>query len=250
MSNTPSSEPLVLAVDDEAGILRVLRLELSNQGFRVMTTTDPDEAVEIVKEHSPAIALLDVRMPDVTGYELMKRLRAVGQLAVIMVTAKDREVDKVHGLQTGADDYVVKPFSPEELGARIRAVLRRSTGANEVERIVRCDDVEVDLDRRLVRKAGNPVTLTRTEWQLLQFLASNQGKMNLSGEILAKVWGPEYRADVQYLRVWVSRLRTKLESDAANPKVITTQMGVGYKFGSDDTETAEEEPSDRIPVTA
>ncbi len=145
-----------------------------------------------------------------------------------MLSARGEEIDKVVGLELGADDYIVKPFSPEELGARIRAVLRRSTGAQSAERVVRAGNVEIDLDRRLVTRDGDPVTLTRTEWLLLQHLAANVGKVLMNAELLSKVWGPEYRDDVQYLRVWVSRLRAKLEPDAAEPVIIKTRQGIGY----------------------
>jgi two-component system KDP operon response regulator KdpE len=135
----------------------------------------------------------------------------------------------VRGLEMGADDYLVKPFNPEELSARVRAVLRRefrpTIGA---ESIVKVRNIEIDLNRRLVKKEGEIVSLTRTEWMLLQHLAANAGKVMLNTELLSKVWGPEYRDDLQYLRVWVSRLRSKLEPDAANPTIIKTLQGIGY----------------------
>jgi two-component system KDP operon response regulator KdpE len=167
-------------------------------------------------------------MPEMTGLEVMRKLREQSNAPVILVTAKDTDSDKVRGLELGADDYIVKPFSPDELGARIRAVLRRSLGTGSNERMIRAGDVEIDLDRRLVSRNGEAISLTRTEWLLLQHLAANAGKVMMNAELLSKVWGPEYRDDVQYLRVWVSRLRHKLEQEPADPTIIKTRQGIGY----------------------
>jgi two-component system KDP operon response regulator KdpE len=224
-----ANEPLVLAVDDEAGILRLIRLELTAQGFRVITAGGGDEALRLVEEQRPDIILLDVVMPGMTGLEVLRAIRERWTIPVVMVTARDREIDKVRGLEMGADDYIVKPFGAEEMGARIRAVLRRAAGV-DAEQIVYAGDIAVDLGRRLVKKNGEQVSVTRTEWQLLQHLAANSGKVILSGELLAKVWGPEYRDDLQYLRVWVSRLRQKIEADPSTPKIIKTLPGIGYMF--------------------
>jgi two-component system KDP operon response regulator KdpE len=228
-----TTDPLVLAVDDEAGILRLLKLELADQGFRVVTANDGEEALRVSEEQRPDIVLLDVMMPAMTGLETMRRMREQTNAPIILVTARDGDKDKVSGLEQGADDYIVKPFSPDELGARIRAVLRRSLGVRPLDRIVKAGDVEIDLDRRSVTKAGEPVELTRTEWLLLQSLAANHGKVMMNTELLSKVWGPEYRDDVQYLRVWVSRLRAKIESDPPNPKIVKTRPGIGYVLESD-----------------
>jgi two-component system KDP operon response regulator KdpE len=234
-----NSEPLVLAVDDEAGILRLLKLELGAQGFRVVTAADGDEALRIAEEQRPDILLLDIMMPAMTGYEVMRRLREQSPAPIILVTARDSDSDKVRGLELGADDYMVKPFSPDELGARIRAVLRRSSGAQSTERLVRAGNVEIDLDRRMVTRDGESVAVTRTEWLLLQYLASNVGKVLINAELLSKVWGPEYRDDVQYLRVWVSRLRAKLEADPAEPAIIKTRSGIGYYLDGEAMSAAE-----------
>ncbi len=234
MSNS-RTQPLVLAVDDEAGILRLMNLELTMQGFKVLTCTSPLEGLKLVQEQRPDVLLVDVIMPEMTGIELMRRVRERSNVPVILVTARDKERDRVRGLELGADDYVVKPFSPEELGARIRAVLRRGQGQQEQEHIVKAANLEIDLMRRLVKKDGELVTLTRTEWQLLQFLAEHDGKVLLNGEILSKVWGPEYRDDLQFLRVWISRLRSKIEPDRSEPRIIKTLQGVGYRFEADET---------------
>ncbi len=234
-----STEPLVLAVDDEAGILRLIKLELSTQGFRVVTAGSGEEALRMAEEQRPDIALLDIVMPEMTGLEVMRRLRERSSIPVILLTAKGSESDKVRGLELGADDYLAKPFSPDELSARVRAVLRRSVGSSAAENVVHVGSVEVDLNRRLVKRSGKIVTLTRTEWMLLQHLAANVGKIMLNAELLSKVWGPEYRDDLQYLRVWVSRLRRKLEDDPSKPRLIKTFQGIGYMLAVPGDETAE-----------
>ena len=227
-----ASEPLVLGVDDEAGILRLVKLELTAQGFRVITASNGRDALVLIEEQRPDIILLDVVMPDLSGFELLRSIRERWHTPVIMVTARDREVDKVRGLAAGADDYIVKPFGADELGARIRAVLRRATGI-DVDEVVVSGRIQVDLGRRLVKRDGEDVALTRTEWLLLQYLAANPGKVILNSELLSKVWGPEYRDDLQYLRVWVSRIRQKIESEPGNPRIIITRPGIGYMFQAD-----------------
>ncbi|HLG10182.1 MAG TPA: response regulator transcription factor [Dehalococcoidia bacterium] len=221
-------EPLVLAVDDEAGILRLIRLELSEQGFRVVVSGDGEEAIRTFEQQRPDVVVLDIMLPDMSGLEVMRRLRERSNTPIILLTARDHDEDKVRGLELGADDYVVKPFNPQELTARVRAVMRRAVRESNGESIVVAGDVEIDLDKRLVTKSGEAVSLTRTEWMLLQHLASNAGRVMLNTELLSKVWGPEYIDDLQYLRVWISRLRSKLETDHTQPSVIKTLQGIGY----------------------
>ncbi len=233
-----TTDPLLLVVDDEAGILRLMKLELSAQGFRVITATNGDEAITVAEEQRPDAILLDVMMPGLSGLEVMRRLRERSNVPILLVTAKDKDTDKVRGLELGADDYIVKPFNPDELGARVRAVLRRML-SQDVERVIQAGAVEIDLNRRLVKKGGQSVALTRTEWLLLQHLAANAGKVMLNTELLTKVWGPEYRDDLQYLRVWVSRLRAKLEAEPSNPAIIKTLQGIGYMFEAEAQEAAE-----------
>jgi two-component system KDP operon response regulator KdpE len=234
-------EPLVLAVDDEPGILRLIKLELSGEGFRVITAENAAEALELSHEYRPDIALLDIVLPDISGLELMRELRQRGDLPIILLTAKGSDADKVRGLEMGADDYLAKPFSPAELSARVRAVLRRAVGVAAPDKVVKAGDLEVDLNHRLVRRNGELVSLTRTEWMLLQHLAANPGKVMLNSELLSKVWGPEYRNDLQYLRVWVSRLRRKLEDEPGDPKLIKTFQGIGYMFQAE--QEAVEQPA-------
>ena len=219
------TEQLVLAIDDEPGILRVIKLDLSDQGFRVLTATNGEEGLRLAEKHRPDLILLDVVLPGMAGLEV---LRERSNVPVIMLTAKRAEADKVRGLELGADDYLGKPFSLDELSARVRAVLRRTNAAPTAENVVAVEDVEIDLGRRMVRRGEDILTLTRTEWNLLQCLAANAGKVMLNAELLSKVWGPEYVGDLQYLRVWISRLRAKIERDPAEPKIIRTFPGVGY----------------------
>jgi len=240
-------DPLILAVDDEAGILRLIKLELSSQGFRVVVANDGEEALRIAEQQRPDIVVLDILMPDMTGLEVMRRLRERTQVPVILLTGKDHDEDKVRGLELGADDYLVKPFNPDELSARVRAVLRRAVAPGSgAGNTVTVANVEIDLNRRLVKKEGAVISLTRTEWMLLQHLATNAGRVMLNAELLSKVWGPEYRDDLQYLRVWISRLRSKLEADPSKPAIIKTLPGIGYLLdaeselpGTEDSEVAE-----------
>ncbi len=221
-------EPVVLVADDEAGILRLLRLELSGQGFQVITATSGHQALDLLEEQRPDVVILDIMMPDMSGLEVMRRSRQHTTTPIILLTARGSDRDRVNGLELGADDYIVKPFNLEELAARVRAVLRRSEWARGVPQIVRAGDVEINLDRRLAIREGEPLPLTRHEWLLLHCLAANAGKAMLSNELLGKVWGAEYYDEVQYLRVWISRLRHKLEKDPANPVLIKTLPGIGY----------------------
>jgi two-component system KDP operon response regulator KdpE len=242
------TEQMILAIDDEPGILRVIKLELSAQGFRVLTAASGEEGLRMAEEHRPDLVLLDIVMPEMTGLEVMRELRERSNVPIIMLTAKRSETDKVMGLEMGADDYLPKPFSLDELSARVRAVLRRSTVAPNTESVVRVEGVEIDLGRRLVKRDGELVNLTRTEWMLLQCLAANAGKVMLNAELLSKVWGPEYVGDLQYLRVWVSRLRGKLEREPSEPKIIKTFQGVGYMLTAEepakDDPEAEDDTSD------
>ena len=226
------AEQLILAIDDEPGILRVIKLDLSDQGFRVLTAPNGEEGLRIAEKHRPDLILLDVVLPGMPGLEVLRELRERTNVPVIMLTAKRAEADKVRGLELGADDYLGKPFSLDELSARVRAVLRRTNSTPATEHVIKVEDIEIDLGRRMVRRNNEIVTLTRTEWNLLQCLAANAGKVMLNAELLSKVWGPEYVGDLQYLRVWISRLRAKIEADPAEPKIIRTFPGVGYMLNT------------------
>ncbi|MBM4416205.1 MAG: response regulator transcription factor [Chloroflexi bacterium] len=228
---TSTAHALVLAVDDDPSILKLLRSELMSQGLQVITATNGEETLRLADEQHPDLIVLDVMLPDISGLEVMRRLRERSTTPIILLTGKGTDGDNIRGLLQSADDYLTKPFNPEELSARAYAILRRARHTDDpgAANRVTVDDLEIDLDRRVVRRAGKMIALTRTEWNLLQQLASNAGKLLASAEILSKVWGPEYRDDLQYLRVWVSRLRSKLETDDAHP-LIKTFRGVGYMF--------------------
>ena len=198
-----NSQPLVLVADDEPRITKLVALTLHDEGFRVVTAGGGEEALKKAEEIRPDIVLLDIVMPDLDGIEVMRQLREWRPVPVILLTAKGSTSDKAKGLDLGADDYIAKPFHPDELAARVRAVLRRASGVSPGAGIVAFGDIEIDLERRLLTKGGELVSLSRTEWLLLQHLAAHAGKVVLHTELLTKVWGPEYRDDLQYLRVWI-----------------------------------------------
>jgi two-component system KDP operon response regulator KdpE len=223
-----NSQPLVLVADDEPRITKLVALTLHDEGFRVVTASGGEEALKKAEEVRPDIVLLDIVMPDLDGIEVMRQLREWRPVPVILLTAKGSTADKAKGLDLGADDYIAKPFHPDELAARVRAVLRRAAGITAGAGVVAFGDIEIDLERRLVTKGGELVSLSRTEWLLLQHLAANAGKVVLHTELLSKVWGPEYRDDLQYLRVWVSRVRRKLGAAPGEPGPIKTFQGIGY----------------------
>ncbi|SRR6266545_1012999 len=225
-----ATQPLVLAVDDDAGILRLLQLELESQGLRVRTAQSGAESIALAAEEKPDVAVVDLRMPQMDGIETMNKLRESASIPVILLTGMSGTADTISGLNHGADDYVSKPFNPSELGARVRAVLRRTAAPEEAKTVTCANGVSIDLVRRLVRRDGEILSLTRTEWMLLEHLANNPGKVILSRDLLSAVWGPEYREELQYLRVWISRLRAKLEQDPGEPQIIKTFSNVGYKL--------------------
>ena len=225
----------VLVVDDEPRILRFVRTELESAGFRVLTAPDGSSALQTVETDRPNLVVLDVIMPGLDGLEVLRTLRSRSSVPVILLTARGSDADKVRGLDLGADDYLTKPFSPDELSARIRAVLRRTGQESRGPALHRfaVGDLTVDFDRRKVAVAGREVQMSRTEWQLLQQLALNAGRVMLHEDLLVRTWGPEYREDVEYLRVWVSRLRRKIEDDPGHPRYLKTVPGVGYVLAAE-----------------
>ncbi len=225
--------PLVLVVDDEPRVAEVVSLTLQDEGFRVATALGGEEAVEKATELQPDIVVLDIMMPVLDGHTVMRKLQERRPVPVIFLTGRGAVAERSRGLDLGADDYVVKPFHPDELAARIRAVLRRSRAATGGSNIVRLGDVEVDLERRILTRRGEPIVLSRIEWLLLQYLARNPGKVVLHNDLLAYVWGPAYHDDVQVLRVCVSRLRAKLGSASGRRGLIRTYVGVGYALQAD-----------------
>ncbi len=184
-------------------------------------------------ETKPDIVLLDIVMPDIDGIEVMRRLREWRPVPVILLTAKGSTADRARGLDLGADDYVAKPFHPDELAARVRAVLRRAAGVSPGSSVIDVDGVRIDLEQRLVTRDGETVVLSRTEWLLLQTLATNADRVVLHSELLTEVWGPEFRDDLQYLRVWISRVRRKLGAEPGESGPIATFQGIGYVLNTD-----------------
>jgi two-component system KDP operon response regulator KdpE len=185
-----------------------------------------EDALALLEDEPVDLVVLDVTMPGMDGFETLRHIRAHSNIPVIMLTARTLDGDKLRGLTGGADDYVTKPFNPDELAARIAAVLRRADGRQVGSGPLRYDDLAIDLDQRRVTRGGDEVRLSRTEWELLSALATNAGKVLLHGELLTRIWGSEFRDESQYLRTWVSRLRHKLGDDA----LITTFPGLGYRM--------------------
>lgn len=227
-----SEQRLILAVDDEPKMTRFIRLNLELEGYRVSEAADGIEALRKVRDELPDLVLLDVMMPEMDGFETLEHIRETSNVPVIMLTVKGEEEDKVHGLELGADDYVTKPFSARELGSRIKALLRRTETSSLAEKsVVRIDDrLSIDFQRHEVWVDGAPIKLRPTEYRLLYHLVSNAGWVMSHETLLSKVWGPEYRDEIQYLRLYINYLRQKIEVDPAEPRYILTERGVGYRF--------------------
>jgi len=222
----------ILAVDDEQRMVRFIQLNLEQDGFEVVTAYNGKEALEQVRTQLPDLILLDIMMPDINGFDVLKKIREVNNVPVIMLTAKGEEDDRIQGLELGADDYITKPFSPRELVSRIRAVLRRTKAFKEdqADQIKVDDRLTIDFSRREVWVEGKKVDLRPTEYRLLYHLVQNAGWVNTHEQLLSKVWGFEYQDEPHYVRLYVNYLRKKLEKDPSNPKYILTERGVGYRF--------------------
>lgn len=222
---------LILIADDDAPILRLVRTRLQADGYGVVTASNGREAVDLFEEHQPDLLILDVMMPEMDGLEAMRHIRESSNVPIILLTARTGPQDKISGLDSGADDYVTKPFNPDELSARVAAILRRAGGvAPAQQEVLVYDNVTIDLSRRAVTVDGEDVRLSRTEWELLHLLAVNAGRVMLHSELLSRIWGPEFRDETYYLRTWVSRLRTKLNDKKAEPELIITYPGMGYRL--------------------
>ncbi len=222
----------ILVVDDEERMVRFIRLNLEHDGFQVSEAYNGTQAIERLRDTLPELILLDVMLPDIDGFEVLQLVREISDVPVIMLTAKGEEEDRVRGLELGADDYVTKPFSPRELVSRVRAVLRRTEavrggihGPIEVDK-----RLKIDFDRREIWVEGELVKLRPTEYRLLYHLVQNAGWVMTYDQLLAKVWGYEYRDEPHYVRLYVNYLRQKLEADPSKPVYILTERGVGYRF--------------------
>ncbi len=223
-------------VEDEPKLARLVRSLLESDGYQVVVATTGEGALESMELAHPDLVLLDILLPgQIDGFEVCRRIRASSRIPVIMLTAKAREADRVRGLDLGADDYITKPFSSKEFLARVRAVLRRSSFQEERagDEVVQVGVLSIDLGRRRVAAAGREVELTPTEYNLLAELARNAGKVMLHEELLARVWGPDYRGETEYLRAYIRYLRRKLEDDPAHPRYILSRPGIGYYLAAE-----------------
>lgn len=225
---------LILVVDDEQAILRLIRTKLQADGYAVSTADRAASALSLLEDERPDLIILDIMMPEMDGFEALRHIRSQSQIPVIFLTARASDADRLKGFQGGADDYVTKPFNPDELSARVAAVLRRSAGNTPAggRTMLRYPGLEIDLEQRRVLVNSEEVRLSRTEWELLAQLAANVGRVMLHRELLTRIWGPEFHDESQYLRTWVSRLRTKLEPGSPATSVITTFPGLGYRLES------------------
>jgi two-component system KDP operon response regulator KdpE len=232
MVDTTSRKYRILVVDDERRMVGFIRLNLEQDGYEVIEASNGTEALDRLRDSLPDLILLDVMMPDIDGFEVLRMIREISQVPVIMLTAKGEENDKVKGLELGADDYVTKPFSPRELVSRVKAVLRRgSTFEEDEEGAIEVDDrLRIDFSRREVWVEDELVKLRPTEYRLLYHLVQNAGWVLTHDQILTKVWGYEYRDEPHYVRLYINYLRKKIEENPSDPKYILTERGVGYRF--------------------
>ncbi|HQP09285.1 MAG TPA: response regulator transcription factor [Anaerolineaceae bacterium] len=232
MSDEQFRNRLILVVDDEERMLRFIRLNLEHDGFLVIQATRGMQALDVLRQEMPDLVLLDVMMPDLDGFEVLRMIREAYSVPVIMLTAKGEEDDRIYGLELGADDYITKPFSPRELVSRVKAVLRRteSSGVPSKELIEVDDRLKIDFGRREIWVEGKLVQLRPTEYRLLFHLVQNAGWVLTYDQLLTKVWGYEYRDEPHYVRLYVNYLRQKLEENPSEPKYILTERGVGYRF--------------------
>jgi two-component system KDP operon response regulator KdpE len=223
----------ILVVDDEPRVIGFIRMNLELEGHQILEAHNGIEALESIRTKLPDVVLLDVMMPELDGFETLRMLREFSSIPVIMLTAKGEENDKVYGLELGADDYVAKPFGPRELASRIKAVLRRveNPTSSPEQAILEVDSrLSVDFNRREVIVDGEHVKLRPTEYRLLYHLIENAGWTVPHEQLLAKVWGYEYRDEAHYVRLYVNYLREKIEENPSDPKYILTERGVGYRF--------------------
>jgi len=222
----------ILVVDDEPQIRRFLRLGLEGHGYSVIEAATAEAATRAAVAHPPELVVLDLGLPDHEGFEVLSALREWSRAPVIVLSVRSREGEKVRAFDLGADDYVVKPFGMPELLARVKAALRRRTAA--AEPLFSVGGLEVDLARRLVRVEGAEVRLSPKQYRLLQVLVANAGKVVTHRQLLGEVWGAAHRDDVQYLRVFMRKLRGRLEADPARPRYLLTELGVGYRLRTPD----------------
>ncbi len=229
---TSQQMPKILVVEDEPSLVDALEYGLATEGFDVVTSSDGEESLRLFDRERPDLVLLDVMLPGIPGTEVCKRIRSASAVPIIMLTARDAEIDKVVGLELGADDYVTKPFSMRELTARVRAVLRRGGESDlpDVSAPLEMRGIRMDPERYEVSARGEPVDLPPKEFALLELLLRNAGRVMTRDLIIDRVWGGDYVGDTKTLDVHIKRLRSRLEEDPREPRLIVTVRGVGYKF--------------------
>lgn len=224
----------ILVVDDEKLIVKGLKFSLEKEGYEVLAAYDGAEALSLFKKENPDLIVLDLMLPEVDGFEVCRRIRKGSEVPIIMLTARGEDIDKILGLELGADDYVTKPFNPRELTARIKAILRRSQlppGRDQVGmQVIRLQDLQIDLFQRKVRIRDKEVDLTSKEFALLSLLASHPGRVFSREKLLEHVWGYDYYGDARTVDVHIRHMREKIEPDPATPQLILTVWGAGYKF--------------------
>jgi two-component system KDP operon response regulator KdpE len=228
------ARPRILVADDEPQIRRFLRLGLESHGYAVLEAETAEAALRAAITGQPELVVLDLGLPDREGFEVLRALREWSRVPVLVLSVRSREDEKVRAFELGADDYVVKPFGMAELLARIKAALRRRIESEAPKPVFRVGGLEVDLVRRLVRVNNVEVRLSRMQYRLLQILVSNAGKVVTHHQLLSEVWGAAHRDDVQYLRVFIRKLRRRIEADPARPHYLLTELGVGYRLRAPD----------------
>jgi two-component system KDP operon response regulator KdpE len=226
---TSPLKPTALIIDDELQIRRLLRVCLEANGYRVSEAATGKEGIAEAAQHPPDVVILDLGLPDMEGVDVLKRLREWSRAPVVVLSVRDREEDKIAALDNGADDYVTKPFSSGELLARLRVAQRHAAPSSETT-VFRSGQLEVDLAARVVKLKGKEVKLTATEYSLLRLFVQHAGKVLTHRQILREVWGPNYVEQTHYLRVYLAHLREKLETNPAQPELLTTESGVGYRL--------------------
>ncbi len=227
-----SLRPHALVVDDEPPLVRLVSAYLEREGFSVSTAADGEEAIRLARERTPDVVVLDLMLPGIDGIEVCRRIRTFSDAYIVMLTARVEEVDKIVGLSTGADDYMTKPFSPGELVARIRAMLRRPRGDEVAPEARRLGDLSIDPLAREVTRDGHPISLTRREFDLLDALSERPNVAFNRRQLLERVWGPTWFGDEHVVDVHIANLRRKLGDDPGAPRYVLTLRGVGYRLGS------------------
>jgi len=232
------NKPIALIIDDEVQIRRLLRVALEAENYQVHDAETGSQGLIEIANRKPAVILLDLGLPDMDGLEVLKRLREWSATPVLILSVRDDEAGKIAALDTGAEDYVTKPFSTPELLARLRSAQRKTRPQEEVS-VFKDGDLIVDLSARMVTRGGREIKLTATEYALLRLFVRHPGRVLTHRYILREIWGPKSEDHRQYLRVYVTHLRQKIEIDPANPRLIKTESGIGYRFQSTDSAAAE-----------